>query len=87
MFGSLLTDITYWEYLISSPVWLIAVAFQIWMLVDAIRRQEWIWAVFIFFFSVISALLYFFMVYRAAAPATRGFELPGAHSRKRIKEL
>jgi hypothetical protein len=87
MFGSLLTDITYWEYLISSPVWLIGVAFQIWMLVDAIRRREWIWAVFIFFFSVISAILYFFMVYRAAAPATRGFELPGAHSRKRIKEL
>jgi len=87
MFGSLLTDINYWEYLISSPVWLIGFAFQIWMLVDAIRRREWIWAVFIFFFSVISAILYFFMVYRAAAPATRGFELPGAHSRKRIKEL
>jgi len=87
MFGSLLTDITYWEYLISSPVWLIGFAFQIWMLVDAIRRREWIWAVFIFFFSVISAILYFFLVYRAAAPATRGFELPGAQSRKRIKEL
>jgi len=87
MFGSLLTDVTYWEYLISSPVWLIGFAFQIWMLVDAIRRREWIWAVFIFFFSVISAILYFFLVYRAAAPATRGFELPGAHSRKRIKEL
>ena len=87
MFGSLLTDITYWKYLLSSPVWLIGFAFQIWMLVDAIRRREWIWAVFIFFFSVISAILYFFLVYRAAAPATRGFELPGAHSRKRIKEL
>jgi len=66
---------------------LIGFAFQIWMLVDAIRRREWIWAVFIFFFSVISAILYFFLVYRAAAPATRGFELPGAQSRKRIKEL
>ena len=33
-------------------------------------------------------MLYFFLVYRAAAPsATRGFELPGAQSRKRIKEL
>jgi hypothetical protein len=87
MFASLLTDVTYWEYLISSPIWLLGFAFQIWMLVDAIRRREWIWAVFIFFFSVISAILYFFMVYRAAAPTTRGFELPGAQSRKRIKEL
>ncbi len=87
MFASLLTDVTYWEYLISSPMLLIGFAFQIWMLVDAIRRREWIWAVFIFFFSVISAILYFFFVYRAAAPATRGFELPGAQSRKRIKEL
>lgn len=87
MSASLLTDVTYWEYLISSPMLLIGFAFQIWMLVDAIRRREWIWAVFIFFFSVISAILYFFLVYRAAAPATRGFELPGAQSRKRIKEL
>jgi tetratricopeptide (TPR) repeat protein len=28
-----------------------------------------------------------FFVYRAAPSATRGFELPGAHSRRRIKEL
>jgi tetratricopeptide (TPR) repeat protein len=31
--------------------------------------------------------LYYFFVYRAAPSATRGFELPGAHSRRRIKEL
>lgn len=86
MFGSLLTDFRYGE-LLTSPFWLLMVAFQIWMLVDAIRRREWLWAVFIFFFSVISAVLYFFLVYRAAAPATRGFELPGAHHRRRIKEL
>jgi tetratricopeptide (TPR) repeat protein len=30
---------------------------------------------------------YFFYVYRGAASATRGFELPGAQNRKRIKEL
>lgn len=67
---------------------LLVVGFQIWMLVDAIRREEWIWAVFIFIGSGLAALLYFFLVYRAAAPAaTRGFELPGAFHRKRIKEL
>jgi hypothetical protein len=78
-----------WEYLFSSPLWLLVFAFQVWMFIDAIRRREWLWAVFIFFFSIISALLYFFLVYRAsgAVSATRGFELPGAHDRRRIKEL
>lgn len=88
MLANLLTDIFHLEYFLYSPFMLLALGFQIWMLVDAIRRQEWIWAIFIFFFSVLSALLYFFFVYRAApATATRGFELPGAHNRKRIKEL
>jgi tetratricopeptide (TPR) repeat protein len=63
------------------------VGFQLWMFIDAIRRREWIWAAFIFFFSILTALLYFFLVYRAAPSATRGFELPGAHDRRRIKEL
>jgi tetratricopeptide (TPR) repeat protein len=34
-----------------------------------------------------SAFFYYFAVYRNSPSATRGFELPGAHSRKRIKEL
>ncbi|HMP82300.1 MAG TPA: tetratricopeptide repeat protein [Verrucomicrobiota bacterium] len=69
-------------------LWLAMTAFQIWMLIDAVRRREWFWAVFILFFSVITALLYYFFVYRAATPvATRGFELPGARERARIKEL
>ncbi len=55
--------------------------------VDAIRRREWLWAVFIALFSGFSAVLYFFLVYRAAPSATQGFELPGAHHRRRIKEL
>jgi hypothetical protein len=61
------------------------------MLVDAIRRQEWFWAVCIFFFSVFSALLYYFMVFRplgaAAGGGMGGFELPGAGRRRRIQEL
>jgi hypothetical protein len=87
MFTSLLTDVTHWNYLISSPILLVLVAFQIWMFIDAIRRREWLWTVFIFIFPLLNAALYFFFVYRAAAPATRGFELPGAHDRQRIQEL
>jgi hypothetical protein len=91
MFAALsdgLTDLSYLKYIITSPVALIGLLFQLWMFIDAIRRREWIWAVFIFAFSIISALLYFFMVYRAEGGlATRGFELPGAHSRRRINEL
>jgi hypothetical protein len=87
MFTSLLTDMTHWNYLISSPILLLLVAFQIWMFIDAILRREWLWTVFIFIFPLLNAVLYFFFVYRAAAPAMRGFELPGAHDRRRIREL
>jgi hypothetical protein len=74
----------------TNPLVWAMVGFQIWMLVDAIRRQEWIWAIFIFFFSILSAGLYFFFVYwpsRGERAAWKGFELPGAYDRKRIKEL
>lgn len=71
-----------------NPIVLILLAFEIWMLVDAIRREEWLWAVFIFFFPVLNAILYYFMVYRSAQPIERPkFELPGAGYRRRIKEL
>ena len=64
--------------------------FQVWMFVDAVRRREIIWAVFILFFSILTAVLYFFLVYRAQGPLGNpmaGFELPGAADRRRIKEL
>jgi tetratricopeptide (TPR) repeat protein len=57
------------------------------MFVDAVRREEWLWAVLIWVFPGFTALWYFFMVYRAATSITQGFELPGAGSRHRIKEL
>src|SRR5947207_12569223 len=57
------------------------------MLIDALRRREWVWALFIFIGYGLSALFYYFAVYRAAPSATRGFELPGAYDRRRIKEL
>jgi len=64
-------------------------AFTIWMLVDAIRREQWFWVIFIFLFPIINAPLYYFLVYRNAAGSglARGFQLPGAHERSRIKEL
>ena len=87
MFASLISDALNPEYLIYHPWLLLVFAFQLWMFVDAVRRQEWFWAVFIFIGFGLSAVLYYFFVYRAVPSATRGFELPGAHSRRRIKEL
>lgn len=87
MMALLISDFFRPEYLIQNPWALIAVVFHLWMLIDAIRRQEYIWAFFIFLFPVLNAVLYFFLVYRAQPSATAGFELPGAASRKRIKEL
>ena len=87
MFASLISDVLNPEYLIYNPWLLLVFAFQLWMFIDAVRRQEWFWAVFIFIGFGLSAVLYYFFVYRAVPSATRGFELPGAHSRRRIKEL
>ncbi len=70
-----------------SPLVLIMLGFQIWMLVHAIRQQEWIWVVFLLIGWGITPVLYYFLVYRAAPSATTGFELPGAHKRQRIAEL
>ena len=87
VFGILLSGFPNLDALLSNPFFLVLSLFQLWMLIDAIRRQEWVWALFIFLFPYINAILYFFLVYRAAPSATRGFELPGAHDRRRIKEL
>ena len=87
MLGSLITNLLNPEVWITNPWWILISLFQLWMLIDAIRRQEWVWALFIFIGWGISALFYYFAVYRAAPSATRGFELPGAYDRRRIKEL
>jgi len=87
MFVALWADLSYYKHVLTSPITLVGFAFQLWMFIDAVRRREWVWAVCIFVFSVFSALLYFVFVYRAQPSATSGFELPGAHSRQRIKEL
>lgn len=66
---------------------LLFLAFTLWMLVDAVRRGEWIWALFIVLFAPLNAPLYYFLVYRAQTGPTRRFGLPGARTRARIKEL
>jgi hypothetical protein len=62
--------------------------FSLWMLIDAVRRQEWLWVLFIFIFPILNAPLYFLLVYRQGGGlGMQGFELPGAHDRRRIKYL
>jgi tetratricopeptide (TPR) repeat protein len=75
------------EWYFQNPLLLVALAFQLWMLVDAIRRQEWLWVIFIIIFPLFNAILYYFLVYRAQPSATQGFELPGTYKRHRIREL
>src|SRR5215471_16315754 len=87
MLASLVSNLLQSEYWLTNP-WLPLVSlFSLWMLVDAIRRREWVWAFFIFIGFGFSALFYYLVVYRAAPSSTSGFELPGAHDRRRIKEL
>lgn len=80
--GSNLLNIEFWLY---NPIFALIAFFQLWMLIDAIRRREWVWAFFIFIGSGFGAAFYYFNVYRDSA--TRGFELPGAFDRRRIKQL
>src|SRR5437879_1463881 len=82
---TLLTNPGYWRYFLASPFSILISVFQIWMFVHAIRQREWVWAIFILFGWGLGALWYYLYVYRASA--TRGFELPGAQSRRRIREL
>jgi tetratricopeptide (TPR) repeat protein len=78
----LIGSLGYW---LTSPLGLLFAAFTIWMLIHAIRNREWVWALFILIGSGLSAILYYIFVYRESAPS--GFELPGAQSRARVKEL
>lgn len=68
----------YLYWLRANPlVGIVAGIFWLWMLVDAIRRREWVWVLFMVIFSGFTALFYFFLVYRATASATQGFETAG----------
>ena len=73
-------ELTVWDRVglwIHSPLTLVALAFYLWMLVDAVRRREWIWALFIFAFPGFGALGYFFCVFRGSPSATSGFRSGG----------
>jgi len=73
---------------LSSPIFLVLGIFNLWMFIDAIRRREWIWVLFMVIgWGLFAALWYYLYVYRDAPSATRGFELPGAVDRRRIKDL
>lgn len=87
MLASLLTNLANFDYWLANPWLAIVSVFSLWMFIDAIRQREWIWAIFIFFGWGLSALLYYFLVYRATPSAARGFELPGSFDRRRIKDL
>jgi hypothetical protein len=87
MLGSPLSNLVNLEYWYHNPWLALFSLFWLWMLVDSLRRREWLWALFIFIGWGLSAVLYYFAVYRAAPSPTRGFELPGAFDRRRIKQL
>lgn len=87
MLLGLLEDIPFLRHALSSPLGLALLVFQVWMLIDAFRRREWLWLFLIMAFPGFGTLFYFFTVYRSGDSITRGFELPGAHSRRRIREL
>jgi len=61
-------------------------AFNLWMIIDAVRKREWIWVGIMIIFPGLSTIVYFFYVFRGPT-VMRGFELPGAQNRRRIKEL
>lgn len=75
------------ESIRDNPWLAIPALFQLWMLIDAVRRQDWRWASWIFFVPMLGAIAYFFVVFRGSGSATAGFELPGVHDRRRIKNL
>ena len=68
---------------------LVVTIFQVWMFIDALRRGEYVWAVFILIGWIFTSVMYYMMVYRTAGPGNplAGFELPGAADRRQISRL
>lgn len=59
--------------------------FNLWMMIDAIRKREWPWVIYMLVMPGLAAVWYFFYMFRGQT--TRGFELPGASDRRRVREL
>jgi tetratricopeptide (TPR) repeat protein len=77
--------------LFGSVIGIVIFIFHMWMLIDSLRRGEYVWSLFIFFFPIINDAAYYFFVYRPAGGGMgnpmAGFEFPGAADRRRIKQL
>ena len=84
MLGSILQHLFGGESWGLFPGAIVYFLFTGWMLIDAIRRKEYLWVVLILMGL---GIWYFFYIYRQGSLSTQGFELPGAAKRKRIKEL
>ena len=67
MLASLVSNLINFDYWLSNPWLPIMSLFQLWMFIDALRRREWLWAVFIFIGFGVSALFYYFAVYRCGS--------------------
>ena len=87
MVAMLINNLLDFDLLLHNPWMALIAIFQLWMCLDAFRRKEWVWLFFIVVGFGFSAAWYYFYVYRDSPSATRGFELPGSHDRKRIKQL
>jgi tetratricopeptide (TPR) repeat protein len=74
---------------LSSPIMLVAGAFQLWMAVDAFRRREWLWVLVCMVIPIWGAWYYFSNYYRSGGGglSMSGFELPGAADRRRMNEI
>lgn len=72
-------------HLISLGVLAAGALFNLWMIIDAVRRREWPWVLYMIFMPGLAAVWYFFYMFRGET--TRGFELPGASDRRRVREL
>jgi len=75
---------------VGSIAGLVMLAIHVWLIVDSIRRGEYLWTVFIVVFPVLNDILYYLFVVRPSSSSGNplaGFELPGAADRRRIKQL
>lgn len=81
------TDISWgWQGYVGSPLTLILFLGFIWMFIDAIKREQWLWVVFLILFPPLNTVLYFLLVYlRSGGGAV--FSFPGSADRRRIREL
>jgi hypothetical protein len=76
--------------LVGSVFGFVFVAIHLWLIVDSIRRGEYLWTVFLVVFPILNDILYYIFVIRPSSSSGNpmaGFELPGAADRRRIKQL